>query len=141
MSEGGQPGASRTAKSCTAAGSVTESDQAAFVYNHTDSKADITCTTDADTREDGPSVFDRNIRPRQRLPTQFKQKCLMCLCFERLPVKSSATATVPTQLKQNSQMFERQPDEVICERHCADTVSDDDTTQSAREPVQRVHSS
>ena len=48
-----------TAKSCTPAGIVIESDQAAFVRNHTYIKADVTCTTDAATNEDGPSLFER----------------------------------------------------------------------------------
>ena len=38
--------ASRADKSCTAAEIVTESDQAASASNHTDSTADVTCTTD-----------------------------------------------------------------------------------------------
>ena len=47
--------ASRTAKSrTTAALIVAESDQAAFESNHTDSKADVTCTTDAATHGGGP---------------------------------------------------------------------------------------
>ena len=56
----GHPGASRADKSCTAAGIVTEFDQAAFASNHTDSKADVMCTTDAATHEDGQSDTRRD---------------------------------------------------------------------------------
>ena len=94
-------------------------------------KTDVTCTTDAATHEDGHSVFEedtrRNTRPRERLPTQFKQNCQMnCL---REPADAVHVSVIGETAS-----------EVICERDCADTVSDDDTTQSARESVRRVHS-
>ena len=47
-----QPDASRADKSCIAAEIVTESDQAAFASNQTDSTPDVTCTTDPATHEE-----------------------------------------------------------------------------------------
>ena len=87
------------------------SDLAAFVSNHTDSKADVACATDVTTHETGLSVFE------------------------------ATTAThadaVQTELLDVSVIRET-ANEVICDSHGADTVPDDDTTQSAREPVRTL---
>ena len=60
-----------------------------------------------------------------------------CVVFESQPLKSSATATGPTEFKQTTEqsavsVLEKQAGEVICDRHRASIVAGDNTARSVR---------
>ena len=83
---------------------MTESNLAVLVSNHTDSKADVSCTTDAATHEDGQSVFERTRAAAH-------DRCNACRAQTELPTVSAMKAgeehtqpqgRVETQMKQLS---------------------------------------
>ena len=110
-------------------GIVNESDQAAFVSNHTTPAAELMSRARPTrphlkmSRLCSEGQTHEHTRPRQRLPTQFKQNCELCL----LSRANWATTTVPTwcqTMTQRNRFFvdvrQTQSSQQLFDTNCSD---------------------